>query len=111
MLTVVPRGVAPRRHYGHAAIALALTLWAITQAPIAAVRRQVCAWPITTETGTRWPTLQRWARAARRSVGDLRLSLIAAAARVAQVAIGLAPPSLRTAPRAVQAFAGGSAMP
>ena len=31
ILTVVPRGVAPRRHYGHAAIAMALTLWAITR--------------------------------------------------------------------------------
>jgi hypothetical protein len=111
VLTVVPRGVAPRRHYGHAAIAMALTLWAIVGAPVASVRRQVCAWPITTEAGTRWPTLQRWARAARRTVGDLRLSLIAAAARVAQIAIGRAPPSLRTTSRVVQAFAGGSAMP
>jgi hypothetical protein len=111
VLTVVPRGVAPRRHYGHAAIAMALTLWAIAGVPVASVRRQVCAWPITTEAGSRWPTLQRWAHAARRSVGDLRLSLIAAAARVAQIAIGRAPPSLRTAPRAVQAFAGGQAMP
>jgi hypothetical protein len=33
------------------------------------------------------------------------------AARVAQIAIGRAPPSLRTAPRAAQAFAGASAMP
>jgi hypothetical protein len=111
VLMVVPRGVAPQRHYGHAAIAMALTLWAIAGDPIATVRRRVCAWPITTEAATRWPTLQRWARAARRTLGDTSLSLIAAAARAAQIAIGRAPPSLRTAPRAVQAFAGGSAMP
>jgi len=111
VLTVVPRGVAPRRHYGHAAIALALTLWAIAREPVVTVRQRVCAWPITDEAVTRWPTLERWARAARRTLGDTSLSLIAAAARAAQIAIGRAPPSLRTAPRAVQAFAGGSAMP
>jgi hypothetical protein len=90
---------------------MALTLWAIVGEPVATVRRRVCAWPITTESLTRWPALQRWACAARRTLGDTRLSLIAAAARAAQVAIGRAPPSLRTAPHAVQAFAGGSAMP
>jgi hypothetical protein len=111
VLTVVPRGVAPRRHYGHAAFAMALTLWAIERDPVATVRGRVCAWPITSESVTRWPTLQRWARAARRTLGDTGVSLIAAAARVAQIAIGRAPPSLRTAPRAVQACAGGSAMP
>lgn len=111
ILTVVPRGVAPRRHYGHAAVALALTLWAIAREPVEAVRQRVCARRITDESATRWPTLERWARAARRTLGDTSLTLIAAAARAAQIAIGRAPPSLRTAPRAVQAFAGGSAMP
>jgi hypothetical protein len=111
VLIVVPRGVAPRRHYGHAAIAMALTLWAVVREPVAAVRQRICARPVTTEAMTRWPTLERWACAARRSLGDTGLSLIAAAARAAQIAIGRAPPSLRTAPRAVQAFAGGSAMP
>lgn len=72
---------------------------------------RICARSVTTEAMTRWPTLERWACAARRSLGDTSLSLIAAAARAAQIAIGRAPPSLRTAPRAVQAFAGGSAMP
>ena len=111
ILTVVPRGVAPRRHYGHAAIAMALTLWAVVGAPIAEVRRRVCAWQITEECPTRWPTLARWARAARDALGDTSMPLIAAAARTAQIAIGRAPPSLRTAPREAQAFAGGSAMP
>ena len=111
IVTVVPRGVAPRRHYGHAAIAMALTLWAIAREPVSEVRRRVSARPITVETVTRWPSLERWARAARDALNDASLSLIAAAARTAQIAIGRAPPSLRTAPRAVQAFAGGSAMP
>jgi hypothetical protein len=111
ILTVVPRGVAPRRHYGHAAIAMALTLWAIAREPVAEVRRRVCAWSATFEAASRWPALERWAQAARATLGDLGLSLIAAAARAAQIAIGRAPPTLRRAPRAAQAFAGGSAMP
>jgi hypothetical protein len=90
---------------------MALTLWAIAREPVAEVRRRVSAWPITVESVTRWPTLERWAGAARGALGDASLSLIAAAARTAQIAIGRAPPSLRTAPRAAQAFAGGSAMP
>lgn len=111
ILTVVPRGVAPRRHYGHAAIAMALTLWAIAREPVAEVRRRISAWSITVEAVTRWPALERWAAAARDALRDASLTLIAAAARTAQIAIGRAPPSLRTAPRAAQAFAGGSAMP
>ena len=110
ILTVVPRGVAPRRHYGHAAIAMALTLWGIVQEPTAEVRRRVCASPVSAEDIRRWPTLRRWARAARDALDDASLSLRAAASRAAQVAIGHAPPSLRTAPRWHQAFAGGSAM-
>ena len=43
------------------------------------------------------PALKRWACAAHRSLGDTSLPLIAAAARAAQIAIGRAPPSLRTA--------------
>lgn len=111
ILTVVPRGIAPRRHYGHAAIAMALTLWAITQEPEADIRRRVCARRISVESPARWPTLARWARAARDALGAASLSLKDAAARAAQIAIGRAPPGLRRAPRAAQAFAGGSAMP
>lgn len=111
ILTVVPRGVAPRRHYGHAAISMALTLWAITGAAEAEVRRRVCARRISIESPVRWPTLARWARSARVVLGDATLSLKQAAARAAQMAIGHAPPELRRAPRWAQAFAGGSAMP
>jgi len=111
ILTVVPRGVTPRRHYGHAAIAMALTLWAIAGESEAEVRRRVCARRISIESLRRWPTLARWARAARDALGDASLSLKAAAARAAQIAIGRAPPELRRASRWAQAFAGGSAMP
>lgn len=111
ILMVVPRGIASRRHYGHAAIAMALALWAIVGAPIGEVRRRVCAWRITDESSTRWPALERWARAARDVLGDGGLSLVAAASRAAQTAIGRAPPEARGAPRWAQAFAGGNAMP
>jgi hypothetical protein len=111
ILTVVPRGVAPRRHYGHAAIAMALALWAIMHEPEADIRRRVCARRISIESPTRWPTLTRWARAARVALDLASLSLQEAAARAAQLAIGRAPPELRGAPRWAQAFAGGSAMP
>lgn len=109
VILVLPRGVAPRRHYGHAAIAMALTLWALLDESAAAVRRRVCASPVTVS-GTDWPVLRRWARAAR-AFGDTTTTLRGAAARAAQLAVGRAPPELRGAPRWAQAFAGGSAMP
>jgi hypothetical protein len=109
-MTVVPRGVAPRRHYGHAAIAMGLALWAIVGAPVADIRRRVCAWPVTHEDATQWPTIRRWARAAHDAIGDASLALELAAARVAQQAIGRAPPEARHAPRWAQAHAGGSVM-
>lgn len=111
ILTVVPRGVAPRRHYGHAAIAMAFALWAIMHEPIGEVRRRVCAWRISHDAPTRWPALARWAHSARAAFGDASMTLVAAAARAAQVAIGRTPPHLRHGPRWAQAFAGGSAMP
>lgn len=111
ILTVVPCGVAPRRHYGHAAIAMAFALWAIVHQPVAEVRRRVCAWRVSHDDSARWPALERWGRSARDAFGDASLTLTAAAARVAQIAIGRAPPHLRHQPRWAQAFAGGSAMP
>lgn len=111
ILIVVPRGVAPRRHYGHAAIAMAFALWAIAHEPVAEIRRRVCAWRISHDAPTRWPTLTRWARSARDASGDASISLATAAARAAQIAIGRASPHLRHEPRWAQAFAGGSAMP
>lgn len=110
-MTVVPRGIAPHRHYGHSAIAMALALWAIVGAPVADIRRRVCAWQHSHEMPSRWPTLRRWARAAHDALGDASLALEIAAARFAQQAIGRAPPEARHAPRWAQAHAGGSVMP
>lgn len=97
MLLVVPRGVAPRKHYGFAAIAMALTLWLVVEAPVREVRRRVCAWQLTRESTSSWPTLRRW----RRAFG----------AAFAQVAMGRAPPHVEDHERWALAFSGGSAMP
>jgi hypothetical protein len=111
LILVVPRGVAPRRHYGLAAIGMALTLWAVMQQPPLEVRERVCV-ARGTVWGTEWPTLRRWARAAREALRvPAVFTLREVAARAAQIAIGRAPPSLRTAPLWAQAFAGGQAMP
>lgn len=97
VLTVVPRGVAPFKHYGFAAIAMALALWLIVGEPVREVRRRVCAWQLTREATSSWPTLRRWARA----MGP----------RFAQLAIGHASPHAEARERWALAFAGGSAMP
>jgi hypothetical protein len=112
VVMVVPRGIEPRRHYGRAAICLALALWALAGQPTTVVRTRVCAWP-GRET-TSWRTLARWAAAAasgawpwcRAAAG---LGGRAAAARAAQIAAGLAPP-MTPGPIGEQAYAGGAAL-
>jgi hypothetical protein len=97
VLLVVPRGVAPRKHYGFAAIAMALTLWLLVGEPARAVRRRVCAWQVTRESTNSWSTLRRW----RAAFGD----------RFAQIALGRAPPHVDHRERSALAFAGGSTLP
>lgn len=97
VLLVVPRGVAHHRHYGFAAIAMALTLWLLVGERVREVRRRVCAWQLTRESTSSWPVLGRW----RRDLGD----------DFAQCALGRAPPQLDLRGRAALAFAGGAAMP
>jgi hypothetical protein len=111
ILLVVPRGIAPRRHYSQAAIALALALWGLMGLPLEAVRERVCAWRTRSPAATGWSTLRRWAQAARAGVGATAGTLRAVAARAAQVAVGRAPPHVRGAPVWAQAFAGGASMP
>jgi hypothetical protein len=112
VVMVVPRGIEPRRHYGRAAICLALALWALAGQPTTAIRTQVCAWP-GRET-TSWRTLGRWATAA--ASGDwpwcraaAGLNARAAAARAAQIAAGWAP-AMTPGPIWAQAYAGGAAL-
>lgn len=112
VVMVVPRGIEPRRHYGRAAICLAMALWALAGQPTTEVRLQVCAWP-GRET-TSWRTLTRWAAAVaagawpwcRAATG---LAARAAAGRAAQIAAGAAP-TLTGVPIWEQAYAGGAAL-
>lgn len=112
VVMVVPRGIEPRRHYGRAAICLALALWALAGQPTTVVRTRVCAWsgPETTS----WRTLARWGAAV--ASGDwpwcraaMGLGARAAAGRAAQIAAGSAP---ATIPVSIweQAYAGGAAL-
>ncbi len=110
VVLVVPRGVAPRRHYSLAAIAMAMALWGIVALTPAGVRERISVSP-SVAWGTEWSTLRRWAHAARAlvDVPAAGFTLRDVAARVAQIAIGRAPPSLRTAPLVAQACAGATA--
>jgi len=88
---------------------MAMTLWGILALTPVGVRERICVSP-SVAWGTEWSTLRRWAHAARALV-DLpaAFTLREVAARVAQIAIGRAPPSLRTAPLVAQACAGATA--
>jgi hypothetical protein len=112
VVMVVPRGVEPRRHYGRAAICLALALWALAGQPTTVVRTRVCAWPGRETTSWRTPARRAaaiaagiwpWCRAAR------GLGPRAAAGRAAQIAAGSAPP-MTAVPIWDLAYAGGAAL-
>lgn len=87
---------------------MALALWGLMAMSEEVVRQRVCAWRVRGLASTGWSTLRRWARAARAAAG---LTLREAAARMAQAAVGRAPPRERGAPLWAQAFAGGASMP
>lgn len=118
VIAVVPRDVEPRRHYSRPAIALALALWSLASLPAAEVRRRVSPWPVVgvTAAAEGWVSLRRWVRAgragrlfravARPVAGGLR----EVAARLAEQALGRAPPAVRDQPRSAQVFCGAVAM-
>jgi hypothetical protein len=113
VITVVPRGIEPRRHYGRAAICLALALWALGRQPTTVVRDRVGAWP--SREVTSWRTLRRWGAAIASGAWSwcataAGLAPRAAAARAAQIAAGHAPTSAPAAPVWDLAFAGGAAL-
>lgn len=112
VVTVVPRGIEPRRHYGRAAICMALALWALAGWSALAVRARIGTYrnPLATS----WRTLRRWAAAAGAGAwswcgGAAGLAPRAAAARAAQIAAGRAPPTT-PGPIWEQAYAGGAAL-
>lgn len=113
VITVVPRGIEPRRHYGRAAICLALALWALGGQPTTVVRARVGAWP--SREATSWRALRRWAATIASGTWSwcmtaAGLTLRAAAARAAQIAAGAAP-TATPGPVWELAYAGGTALP
>ena len=52
------------KHYGAAAIAMALGLWGIEQTPAELVRVEVSPWRERDPSGSRWRSLARWASGA-----------------------------------------------
>ena len=112
VVTVVPRGIEPRCHYGRAAICLALSLWALGGQPTTTVRDRVGSWP--SREATSWRSLRRWAAAAAAAAwpwcrAAAGLEARAAAARAGQIAAGRAPPGT-PGPIWEQAYAGGAAL-
>ena len=65
VMTVVPTGVLPGRHYSGPAIAHALFLWLVEGLADRVVRARVGAWPIARRGRRRgWTQLYRWTREA-----------------------------------------------
>lgn len=93
VVTVAPRGVTRRRHFGATAIGLALFLFGVLGLTARVVQRAISDWG---PGGSRWRTLGRWidAAVARRLLGDVRLDLTGLDRRRAAAAIA----------RSVQAF-------
>lgn len=108
IVLVMPRGVAPYRHYSQAAIFMALAMWGLMSMSEETVRERVCAWRVRAAGSSGWSTVRRWAQAAGPTAAG---SLREVAGRAAQIAVGRAPPGDRGAPLWAQAFAGGAAMP
>jgi len=59
LTTVLPRGLAARRHYSASAIGLALCLYGVLRLSPGETRQRVCAWCVGFEPD-RWTTLVRW---------------------------------------------------
>jgi hypothetical protein len=59
LTTVLPRGLAARRHYSASAIGLALCMYGMQQLSQRETRLAVCAWRVVFEP-ERWTTLARW---------------------------------------------------
>lgn len=59
LTTVLPRGLAARRHYSASAIGLALCLYGVQRFSESQTRLRVCAWRVGFEPD-RWTTLARW---------------------------------------------------
>ena len=64
-MTVLPLGVAPRKHFSAPAIALSFALFGLLVLAPEEVRRRVSPWPIVGASARRWRSLFRWLDEAR----------------------------------------------
>lgn len=60
VMTVLPRDLVAGLLYAASAIAFAVALHGLVGDSAASVRRSVCAWPISGDGATGWPSLRRW---------------------------------------------------
>ena len=114
VLTVLPRGLVPRRHFSSTAIGQALLRYGQMQQSQREVRRHTSPWRIVGEAAvTGWATLRRWIAALGR--GTLFAQVRAAPAtftarqraeRAALTLAALAPASMARLPLIEQVFAG-----
>jgi hypothetical protein len=117
LITVVPRGVMPRRHFSKTAIALALALYGIAKKSLRQTRRLISPWTTVGDAAcTGWAALTRWIRAVRRGSMFVCVRAIPpdmsarqAAERAATTLAAWAPPALGHLPLIEQAFAGAQA--
>lgn len=112
-LTVVPRGVAARRHFGAGAIGLGLLLWSVEHQS-ARVVREIVGGISAPEQGD-WPALRGWIEAISQGwlFGVVRaapadFSRRQRAERAAMTLVALSPPALEHAGLAAQVFAGAA---
>ena len=115
VMTVVPRGMLPRRHYSGSAIAQALARYGLAKQSRPTVRKHTSPWQtVGAAAAPGWATLGRWITAVRRGalLGCVRSMPAAFTAR--QVAERAAATMLALAPNATgdlleKAFAGAQA--
>lgn len=112
VMTVVPAGVLPGRHYSGSAIALALFLWLGEGLADRVVRERVGAWPLVGRGGRRgWTQLYRWTREATRMFALPRPVAVGADARTsARRVIGLLGQVAAGANEAARIFAGAASV-
>lgn len=115
VITVVPRGVAPRRHFAATAIGLALLLVGTVGAALIDVRRRVSPWSASFEADT-WVTVRRWLRAIDQGrlfpsirASPVAFSLRQRAERAAMTLIAMAPAAAEVPEAAVMAGAAQAA--
>lgn len=111
LTTVLPRGLAARRHYSASAIGLALFLYGLEGLSSGQTRLRVCAWRVGFETD-RWSTLASWVGSVEQGTLFTRVRPCPPAFtirdRAERIAAALCSLAIGAESRAAQAFEGGA---